>query len=272
MADVGIRRLKYIGVVSLIICACLTGYLWQRPALTQSKISLFSDGGYLESVAMVDASSTEAEVQTAAIDDQPVRPLFGMETEPALGELASKWRAVELEIDQEEKVLADCRAQKPCLKPAQDFLNIIAEGSGRTGRARVGLINRAVDLAITPTADETQWGVEDHWSSPLETLRTHRGDCEDYAIVKYVALREAGMPPADVKIVILRKHFPNEDHAVAVARVNGDWLILDNRQLTLVRDIDLTRATPKFQLDERGVHRFVPSSTVADNDRAGRHG
>jgi transglutaminase-like putative cysteine protease len=65
-------------------------------------------------------------------------------------------------------------------------------------------------------------GVEDHWSSPLETLQTHRGDCEDYAIVKYVALRQAGLPTADVKIVILRNQFPNEYHAVAAARVMAD--------------------------------------------------
>jgi predicted transglutaminase-like cysteine proteinase len=257
-------RLKYIGVISLIVCACLAGYLRQRPALPQSKVSLFIDGGYLEPAAMVDASSPEVEERSVAMDHRSVRPLFGMETEPALGYLASKWRAVELEIGREEKVLADCREQKPCPEPARELLNIIAEGGGRTGRARVGLINRAVDLAITPTADEAQWGVEDHWSSPLETLKTHRGDCEDYAIVKYVALREAGLSSADVKIVILRKLFPSEDHAVAAARVNGEWLILDNRHLALVRDTDVMRATPKFLLDEGGVHRFVLGAYSTD--------
>ncbi len=264
-------RLNYFGVIGLIVCACLAGYLRQRPALPQSKVSLFIegghleliDGGYLEPAAMVDASSPEVEERSAAIDHRSGRPLFGMETEPALGGLASKWRAVELEIGHEEMVLAGCREQKPCPEPARELLNIIAEGGGRTGRARIGLINRAVDLAITPTADEAQWGVEDHWSSPLETLQTHRGDCEDYAIVKYVALREAGLSSADVKIVILRKLFPSEDHAVAAARVNGEWLILDNRQLTLVRDTDMMRSTPKFLLDEGGVHRFVPSFTSA---------
>jgi predicted transglutaminase-like cysteine proteinase len=212
---------------------------------------------------MIDASPPGVAEQAVVVDHPPIRPLFGMETEPALGDLASKWRAVELEIASEQKVLADCRAQKPCPETAQELLNIIAEGDGRTDRARVGLINRAVDLAITPTADEVQWGVEDHWSSPFETLQTHRGDCEDYAIVKYVALRQAGLSSADVKIVILRKLFPIEDHAVDAVRVNGDWLILDNRQLTLVRDTDMMRAIPKFLLDEDGVHRFVPSSTSA---------
>jgi predicted transglutaminase-like cysteine proteinase len=268
MADAGNGRLKYIGVTGLIVCACLAGYLRQRPAPPPSTASRLIDGGYLQPAAMVDAWSPEGKEQTAAVDHRPVRSLFGMETEPVVGALASKWHAVELEIDHEEMVLAGCREQKPCPEPARELLNIIAEGRGRTDRARIGLINRAVDLAITPTADEAQWGVEDHWSSPLETLQTHRGDCEDYAIIKYVALREAGLSSADVKIVILRKLFPSGDHAVAAARVNGEWLILDNRQLTLVRDTDMMRATPKFQLDEGGVHRFVPSGHTVHSPTA----
>jgi len=62
-----------------------------------------------------------------------------------------------------------------------------------------------------------------------------RGDCEDYAIVKYAALVEAGTSKDDVKIVVLKNVFPNEDHAVVAVRVDGQWLILDNRTLTLVR-------------------------------------
>jgi hypothetical protein len=54
--------------------------------------------------------------------------------------------------------------------------------------------------------------------------------------------------------------FPNEDHAVVAARVDGEWLILDNRTLTLVRDTNLTRAVPVFVLDQVGVWRFVSRS------------
>jgi len=69
-------------------------------------------------------------------------------------------------------------------------------------------------------------GRGDHWSPPFETLQSHRGDCEDYAIVKYVALLQAGLVTCDVKIVILRNLLPKEDHAVVAARVDGKWLIL----------------------------------------------
>jgi len=189
--------------------------------------------------------------------DQPARPLFGMETQPSTGELSSKWQAVEAAIEQEASVLARCRTEAACPAPARDFLNIIAEGGGRSGLARVGLINRAVNLAIRPTSDERQWGVADRWSAPFETLNTRRGDCEDYAILKYAALLEAGLSRDDVKIVVLRNFVRNEDHAVLAARVDGEWRILDNRNLVLVREADLVGAHPIFVLDRDGAHRFV---------------
>lgn len=97
------------------------------------------------------------------------------------------------------------------------LLDLSLEGAGRNGRARVGLINRAVDLAVRPVSDETQWGVQDHWSDPLETLHSSLGDCEDYAIVKYAALLAAGLAKDALKIVVLRNRLPDEDHAVVAA-------------------------------------------------------
>jgi len=180
--------------------------------------------------------------------------LFGMDTEPVTdGTLLDKWRRVRAGIANDLDVMAQCQAGKPCSAPAQKLTELILKGAGLTGRARVGVINRAVDLAIRPMSDEVQWGVPDHWSDPFETS----GDCEDYAIVKYAALLAAGLSKDAVKVVVLRNRLPNEDHAVVAVRVDQQWLILDNRTLTLVRDTDVTRAIPEFVLDDQGVRRFV---------------
>ena len=77
------------------------------------------------------------------------------------------------------------------------------------------------------------------------------------------------MSDRDVKIAIVRNAFPDEYHAVAAARVNGEWLILDNRWLTLVRDTDMRRAIPQFVLDENGVNRLVkPDEARSDGSRS----
>jgi predicted transglutaminase-like cysteine proteinase len=195
-------------------------------------------------------------------DEERAR-LFGMDTEPVTdGPLLDKWRRVEDRIANDIEVMAQCQAGKPCPAPAQKLIDLVQEGTGRSGRARVGVINGAVDLAISPMSDEPQRGVSDHWSDPLETLQSSSGDCEDYAIVKYAALLAAGLTKESVKIVVLRNRLPNEDHTVVAVMVHHQWLILDNRTLTLVRDSDVMRAIPEFVLDDQGVRRFVWSSRI----------
>jgi predicted transglutaminase-like cysteine proteinase len=242
----------------IVIGACMHAASAATPPASPQPGDLASfDADYLEAAAFIDGLPQAMHPDAATESDQQAPPVFGLETEPAVGELAAKWRAVEADIDREQQVLARCRAQEACPVVAQRLLDIVAEGADRTGRARVGWINRAVNLAITPTSDEVQWGVADHWSPPFETLQTHRGDCEDYAIVKYVALLQAGLSPNDVKIVILRNLLPREDHAAVAARVDGQWLILDNRRLALVRDTKMVRCIPEFVLDEHGAREMI---------------
>jgi predicted transglutaminase-like cysteine proteinase len=181
-----------------------------------------------------------------------------MQTEPStVSTVSEKWNHARAEIARELDIVAQCHGNGACPADARRLIDLSAVGAGHSRRAKIGLINRAVDLAISPVSDDAQWGVADRWSAPFETLRSSRGDCEDYAIVKYLALLEAGIPRDDLKIVILRNAFPREDHAVVAVRVDEQWLILDNRTLTLVRDIDLTRATPEYLLDQAGARRFV---------------
>ncbi len=229
------------------------------PPLAQAPICLAASVSLSLSTQIEAGTTASLEPRAAAVkSDNRTIALFGKETEPLIaGTVLEKWTRAKAEISLEFEALARCRANDACPAVAQKLIDLSAEGAGKSGRARVGLINRAVDLAIRPMSDEAQWGVADRWSAPFETLRSGRGDCEDYAIVKYLALLEAGLPEDDMKIVILKKAFPNEDHAVLAVHVDGEWLILDNRTLTLVRDTNVTRALPEFVLDRNGVRRFV---------------
>jgi predicted transglutaminase-like cysteine proteinase len=252
--------------------ACVAGLLLAGPAYTLEPPRLPTDSAppvtYLaanefEAVSFIEdgTNAATAPSEPSARTEEQAAQLFGMETEPvAAGGLLEKWHHVEAAMAQDFAVVAQCHANGTCPVAAQRLIDISAKGAGRSVRARVGLINRAADLAISPVSDEMQWGVADHWSDPFETLRSNRGDCEDYAILKYTALQLAGIPRDDVKIVILRNVFRNETHAAVATRVDGQWLILDNRTLTLVRDTDVTRAIPEFVLDHEGVKRFSPGS------------
>jgi predicted transglutaminase-like cysteine proteinase len=179
------------------------------------------------------------------------------------GAILTKWRDLEADLRNEAEILDYCRDHDLCPPAVQKLLEIIAEGRARSGRARIGVINRAVNMAIRPTSDFAQWGVPDHWSAPLETFATARGDCEDYAIAKYVALREAGIAEDDIRLLVVRDLTVNEDHAIAAVRLDEDWIVLDNRWLALARDTELHRLVPLFVLDGSGVKQFIPQEETA---------
>jgi predicted transglutaminase-like cysteine proteinase len=180
---------------------------------------------------------------------------FGRDAVPLrTGEILEKWRGVQGDISAENEVLARCRAgSEHCPGVARQFLAIVDGAAGRSGRARIRLINRGINLAIRPMSDLEQWGVDDRWSAPLDTLTTGLGDCEDYAIAKYVALIAAGLDPADVRLVIARDLATGEDHAVTAVRDDGDWLILDNRNRALIEDTGVHNVAPLFVIDPEGV-------------------
>jgi len=186
------------------------------------------------------------------------------------GGLVDKWQTVARKIDDERVQLALCDGDRDhCASAAAlRLLSIIDSGRQREGRARLGEINRAINLAIHPMSDLAQFGEEDVWSSPLSTFDRGAGDCEDYAIAKYVALRMAGIAADDLRIVVLADLNRGEDHAVAAARLDGHWLILDNRRMGMVEDMALRNYRPLFVIEQSGVMKYAVAPLLAsDSDR-----
>src|SRR5882757_270725 len=191
----------------------------------------------------------------------------------SFGALREKWLGVERKLDDERVQLALCDGDRDrCVSPAAlQFLAIVDNAKAREGRARLGEINRAINLAIRPMSDLAQYGEVDVWSSPLVTFTNGTGDCEDYAIAKFVALRQAGVSPEDLRIVIMRDTIRGEDHAVAAARLDGHWLTLDNRRMAMVEDAYVRNYRPLFVIDQYGVMQYDDApllAVVPDRDLA----
>jgi predicted transglutaminase-like cysteine proteinase len=174
------------------------------------------------------------------------------------GVLWKKWRGVEADMVKEQAVLDQCRASADgCPSYAAQFLRLINAVKSKTGRARLDEANRAVNAAIRYVSDLIQHGEIDRWSTPLATFATTKGDCEDYAIAKYVALREAGFPEAEMRLVLVHDRAVRQDHAVLAAHLDDHWLILDNRRSDVVEDSNASNLTPLFAIDQGGVHMFA---------------
>jgi predicted transglutaminase-like cysteine proteinase len=195
---------------------------------------------------------------------------FGLATTTvATGPALEKWFGVEREVDDEQRVLKICEQNRASCQSqtALQFLDIVESGRNLDGRARLGEINRAINLAIKPMSDLALYGVEDVWSPPLNTLAKGAGDCEDYAIAKFVALQQAGVSPDDLRIVVLRDDFREEDHAVVAARLDGTWLMLDNRHMAMIEDHHVRDYHPVFLLDHDGVSRYSDAPSTSEGSR-----
>jgi predicted transglutaminase-like cysteine proteinase len=104
--------------------------------------------------------------------------------------------------------------------------------------------------------DTSNWSSSDYWATPLEFLRKG-GDCEDYAIAKYMVLRHLGVSTHDMRIVVLRDLNTSAEHAVLAVYIDGTPYILDSRTEAIRSSISIANYQPIYSINEHGwwLHR-----------------
>lgn len=104
--------------------------------------------------------------------------------------------------------------------------------------------------------DRKNWGVEDYWATPYQFLKMD-GDCEDYAIAKFMALKALGIPVEDMRVLALRDMNLDVGHAVLIVYEGDEPLLLDNQIKSVVPANSVKHYMPIFSLSETGwwLHR-----------------
>jgi predicted transglutaminase-like cysteine proteinase len=133
---------------------------------------------------------------------------------------------------------------------------------------KVKAINQFFNRQIQYREDMDNWGVVDHWTSPLELLHRGAGDCEDYAIAKYFSLIAMGLSPAKMRMVYVRAQTGGVIQAHMVLAYypepNAEPWILDN----LITDIRPASRRPDlapvFSFNAEGLWQGVGSATAGD--------
>lgn len=113
--------------------------------------------------------------------------------------------------------------------------------------------------------DEQNYGERDYWATPLEFLR-RSGDCEDYAIAKYVSLRQLGFGAEELRLVVLHDIVRDLPHAVLAVYLDGEIYILDNLTTAVLRQEQVSHYVPYYSVNEttRWAH-VPPTDTVASS-------
>lgn len=143
----------------------------------------------------------------------------------------------------------------------KDWTASLSQYKGLPLKAMADKVNRQLNQ-VKYISDSKNWGKSDYWSTPAEFIN-RGGDCEDYAISKYTALRTLGVPEDRMRVAIVHDNVKNVPHAVLVVYTDEGTVILDNQNKGLVDGDKLQRYRPIFSINRTAwwLHT-APSKTI----------
>ena len=105
--------------------------------------------------------------------------------------------------------------------------------------------------------DPVNWGKKDFWATPGEFMAKF-GDCEDYAIAKYMSLRLLGYKEEDLRVVAVKDLNLKIGHAVLVVYFKGKPYILDNQIKNVVPATKIKHYLPVFSINQSAWWKHIP--------------
>lgn len=160
-----------------------------------------------------------------------------------------KWRGA---MDRFAKELQSC---PPALCNTKAWAKLVGQLKGQDIKTQLKIVNTTLNRSPY-ILDIVNWGVADYWETPFEFLRRN-GDCEDFAIAKFYALRDAGVSTDIMRIVVLTDLNLGIGHAVLVVYVDGAPLVLDNQIKQVVPAASIKHYKPIYSVNDKGwwLHR-----------------
>lgn len=155
-----------------------------------------------------------------------------------------------------------------------DWLHAVGSANAIDDEAKLARINDFINRNIRYDSDRGIWQQNDYWATPLETIGQGAGDCEDFAIIKYVSLRMAGVVDRKLRLIYVKARVDSfggsTQHAHMVlayyATPNASPLILDNLDSQIQTASKRSDLHPVFSFNSEGV---FAGATGKENDTIG---
>jgi len=165
--------------------------------------------------------------------------------------------------DPERIVRAAQRYGPGTVAAARQLQQAMAAVVGKDVHLQLQAVNDFYNQHIAYREDIDLWGQVDYWASPLESLDKGAGDCEDYAIAKYMTLVALGMPHANLRMVYVRASLPAGGAVVPhmvlawYASPDAEPLVLDNLATEIRRASERPDLSPVFSFNADGLWQGV---------------
>lgn len=142
-----------------------------------------------------------------------------------------------------------CDASKGVCSPAAlSWQKIIRQSMGLSPMEQLETVNSYFNR-WPYQLDIDVYGVPDYWATPGEFLKLS-GDCEDYSITKYYALRKLGVSVDDMRIVLLKDNIRNIAHAILAVSLDGESYVLDNLSDLVLSHRKYEHYVPQYSVNE----------------------
>lgn len=98
-------------------------------------------------------------------------------------------------------------------KRLQALHELLVVNQGKSVMEKLELVNRTMNK-MPWISDERHWKQADYWATPLETIATFGGDCEDIAIAKWIMLNHLGIANENLRFATVKIIQSRESHMV----------------------------------------------------------
>lgn len=160
-----------------------------------------------------------------------------------------QWTILLKRYREEQRKDSRCRAGGKGAKcPYTEWMRELDSLKSSDQRTQVDEINRFANR-WRYIKDRDNWHVEDYWETPGEFFE-RSGDCEDYAIVKFMSLRALGFDNTQLRLVAVKDMNLGVGHAITLAEVNGDTLLLDNQIKRVIEATSVRHYKPIYSANE----------------------
>ncbi|AGI23188.1 cysteine peptidase [Pseudomonas sp. ATCC 13867] len=151
---------------------------------------------------------------------------------------------------------------------------LLEDARGLPEREQLQAVNRFFNAQLRFTDDIGLWREVDYWATPVEALLKGAGDCEDFAIAKYISLRHLGVPAQKLRITYVKALRLNQAHMVLTyyPRPDAVPLVLDNLIGSLLPASQRTDLQPVYAFNGEGLWLANASGgkQVGDSKRLSR--
>lgn len=158
--------------------------------------------------------------------------------------------------------IEDCQSQQMTL-----WRTKIAELQRSPKRIQMQEINRFFN-GWKYIPDEMEASPGSPWASPLEFL-SNGGGSKDFAVMKYVSLKELGFDPDYMRIVIANDVLRNKVHAVLSVSLHGKRYVLDSLNDTILEERFVNYYVPLYSVNENTRWAHIPIDFLTAQDAAG---